>query len=185
MNAEPSSNYGMTPPKVQHMPPGTSGVHSAGIALGHEKTNAQLSLIGSNDTVGGGTRRGRRGARRLSRARARTHARSRTAKKYSNHRMKRRGGGRVRRNRSVKIAHRAKYNRRRKSVRRTARGGTGGGQIAVNTMHVPYTQTGADGQTVNGTLSHMTETAATAHANRQYDSCVGQTPEECGATTAT
>ena len=139
-------DYGIEPPIVKPMPPGASGVHSAGFAIGQEKTEQQMKLIQAS----GGSKKKTRKTRK-------------------------------KRNKNKKILNRAKYNKSRKNITRNKRrkiGGNGGG-IQVNTFHVPYTETGAGNQTVNGVSTSMTKVAVDSHANRQYDHCVGMTPEQC------
>lgn len=202
-NIERSSNYGIDPPLVKQYPSGANDSYSAGIAIGQHKTDHQMDLI--HAAGGRGTRY------RSHRKKTRRHTERRPVKpknmkilcraKYNQKRKnvtRRNSIYRVYCGRShhIKRTNRAKRTsantprpfgnsiyptyRASKSMR-TRRGGNG--QIAVNTFHLPYTETGAGNQTVNGISAQITETSATAHANRQYDQCAGLTPDQCAAVT--
>ena len=181
-----SSNYGIISPQVKPPPPGASSVYSVGSAVGNDKVNHQMDLI---KTSQGGSRLSHK-SRKSKSHKSRNTVRSRRFSGKKSH-MRRINSNKKYRTSSIRSKLRTKSSKKRTSSKKIHKYKHkanpvfpvyfGGNQeINIPKLHVPYEETGAGSQTINGTNQQIANATAVSSANRQYDGCVGKTPEECG-----
>ena len=175
-----SSSANLPPPQINNFPSGANNIHDAGYVIGQQKTDSQMKLI----SVGG--RRKRKTKQKKTKKTVKFNLQKNTYTKKHTHKKKmphtqtpialtRRRY--IKKNKNKKVTNRAKYVRG-KNIK-YMKGGEG---IPVHEVHVPYTEQVSGNQSTTGTLTNLTQTNADAHANREYDDCVGKTQEQCNNT---
>ena len=153
-----ASEVGVKPQEIKPYPDGAHDTYTAGTVTAQNNTDTQMALIKAS----GGSRK--------------------KIKRNQIKQTKRRNGGWIKPKRGGSKS-KSKHKRVRFSkqliAKKTKSGGSGVQHVIVPNIHVPYTETGVEPQTVNGVHSQNVHNASVSHTNSVYDDCVGKTPEQC------
>ena len=172
-----ASEVGVKPQEIKPYPAGAHDTYTAGTVTAQNNTDTQMELIKASG-----------GSKKVNKSRKQTKRRNggwikpkRGGSKSKHKRTKRKNGGWIKPKRGgSKSKHkRVRFSKHLVHTKKSKSGGSGGQHVIVPNIHVPYTETGAGNQTVNGVHSQTVHNAAVSHTNSTYDDCVGKTQEQC------
>jgi hypothetical protein len=180
-----ASEVGVKPQEIKPYPDGAHDTYTAGTVTAQNNTDTQMALIKAS---GGSRKKIKRNQIKQTKRRnggwikPKRGGSSSKSKSKSKQRTKRRNGGWIKPKRGGSKS-KSKHKRVRFSkqliAKKTKSGGSGVQHVIVPNIHVPYTETGVEPQTVNGVHSQNVHNASVSHTNSVYDDCVGKTPEQC------